>query len=77
MTLCEESIPHRQIKLTLIGSGNVLLLSGNMPLPDPKLTKFYDAMWRHWGTQHANKIALVTDNVVLSPTSLNHFSLSY
>ena len=30
-----------------IGSTNGLVLSGNKPLPEPMLTKFYDAIWRH------------------------------
>ena len=30
-----------------IDSGNGLVSSGNKPLPEPMLTKFYDAKWRH------------------------------
>ena len=30
-----------------IGSGNGLMLSSNTPLPEPMLTKFFDAIWYH------------------------------
>ena len=33
--------------LVNIGSGNGLVVSGNKPLPEPMLTKCYDAIWRH------------------------------
>ena len=32
----------------IIGSGNGLVSSGNKPLPEPKLTQIYVAIWRHW-----------------------------
>ena len=30
-----------------IGSGKGLVPSGNKPLPEPMLTKFYDTRWQH------------------------------
>ena len=32
------------------GTGDGLVPSGNKPLPDPKFTKFYDALWYHKNT---------------------------
>ena len=32
-----------------LGSGNGLVPSGNKPLPEPMLTKFYDIIWHHNG----------------------------
>ena len=37
-----------------IGSGNGLLSSGNKSLPEPILTEFYGAIWRHWDTPSKN-----------------------
>ena len=37
-------------KAVIIGSGNGLVPPGNKPLPDPILTKFYDAIWHHYAT---------------------------
>ena len=34
--------------LVNIGSGNGLVPSGNKPLPEPKLTHIYVAIWHHW-----------------------------
>ena len=36
--------------LVNIGSGNDWVLSGNMPLPVPMLTKNYVAIWHHKAT---------------------------
>ena len=33
--------------LVNIGSGNDLVSSGNKPLPEPMLTKFYDTIWQN------------------------------
>ena len=32
---------------TTVGSGNGLGLLERKPLPEPMLTKFFDAIWRH------------------------------
>ena len=42
----DVSLSHSAV-LQYIGSGNGLEPSGNKPLPEPMLTKFYDTIWQN------------------------------
>ena len=35
----------------IIGLGNGLVTSGNMPLPEPALTRIHVTVRRHWATE--------------------------
>ena len=43
----QMNITGPYLKLVNIGSGNVLVPSGNKPLPEPMLTQIYVAIRRH------------------------------
>ena len=46
----------QNIREVKFGSGDGLVPSGNKPLPVPKLTQFYVAMWHHKATMPGESI---------------------
>ena len=47
-----DNAPRWMPRAFIVGSCNGLVPSGNKPLSEPMLTKFYVAMWRHWDTMN-------------------------